>query len=149
MRDRINAALQAAISAEDEPRICMLRLILTAIRDREDQAPNVEQGELPPEDIRALLVTMVRQREEAVRDYEESGRLEMAESEQEEIAILKEFLPKPLNQKELQTAIAHAIRETGASSIRDMGKVMSALKAHHSGQIDFSAVGRDVKAALG
>lgn len=149
MRDRINAALQAAIEAEDDHRACMLRLILTAIRDREDQAAGPEGRELEPTEIQALLQTMVRQREEAVRGYEESGRLELAEGENAEIAVLREFLPKPLSPKEVHAAIARAIHDTGASSIRDMGKVMAALKAHHAGRIDFSRVGNDVKAALG
>ena len=149
MRERINAALQEAIESRDELRVAMLRLILTAIRDRENQTGGAEGGELTDQEIGTLLGTMVRQRQKSVRDYEERGQLELAESEQDEIAILREFLPRPLSQTEVQKAIAAAIRQTGASSIRDMGKVMSTLKASHPGQIDLNSVGREVKAALG
>jgi len=149
MRERINAALREAKDSDDEVRVAMLRLILAAIRDRESHTGGAEGGELSDQDIRALLGTMVRQREKSVRDYEERGQLELAESERDEIAILREFLPKPLSPKEVESAIAAAIRQTGASSIRDMGKVMSTLKASHPGQIDLNTVGREVKAALG
>ncbi len=150
MRNRINAALKEAMLAKDQVRIATLRLILAAIKDKEIDARGPEgEGELSDQDVLALLSTMVKQRKESARTYEEAGRLELAQRENDEIAIIKEFLPKPLSKAEVQKAIDAAIRDTGASSIRDMGKVMAALKASHAGRMDFGAVGPEVKAALG
>ena len=91
---------------------------------------------------------MAKQRQESVRAYEEGGRLDLAEREREEIAIIAEFLPKQLDEAEVEAAIEAAIAETGASSIRDMGKIMGALKAKYTGQMDFGAVGPVIKARL-
>ncbi|MFQ5565803.1 MAG: GatB/YqeY domain-containing protein, partial [Paracoccaceae bacterium] len=99
--------------------------------------------------IMALLAKMVKQREESAAAYETAGRMELAETERAEIGVIKEFLPKPLTEDEVEAAIEKALAETKASSIRDMGKVMGVLKARYAGRMDFGAAGSRVKAALG
>lgn len=150
MRDRINAALKEAMLAKDKLRVGTLRLMLAAIKDR-DIALRSEEGAggLNDAGIMALLAKMVKQREESAETYETAGRMELAESERAEIGVIKDFLPRQLSGDEVDSAIQKAMDETGASSIRDMGKVMGALKAEYAGQMDFGAVGSRVKAALG
>ncbi|MEM8791621.1 MAG: GatB/YqeY domain-containing protein [Pseudomonadota bacterium] len=150
MRDKITKAMKDAMRDKDQVRLCTLRLMLAALKDREI-ANRGEEG--PPEitepDALALFDKMVRQREESSATYEEAGRMELAERERAEIAVIKQFLPKPLSGPEVEAAIEAAITDTGASSIRDMGKVMGHLKSHHAGRMDFGAAGARVKAALG
>jgi uncharacterized protein YqeY len=150
MRDRINAALKEAMLAKDKPRISAIRLMMAAIKDR-DIALRGDDGTngLDEPEIMALLAKMVKQREDSAATYETAGRMELAEAERAEIEIIKSFLPKPLTADEVEAAIKQAMAETGASSIRDMGKVMSALKTQYAGRMDFSAAGGRVKAALG
>jgi uncharacterized protein YqeY len=150
MRDRINSALREAMLAKDKLRTSTLRLMLAAIRDRDIALRGEEGGGgLDDAGLKALLAKMVKQREESAATYETAGRMELAEAERAEIAIIKEFLPKPMSPDETAEAVRRAIATTGASSIRDMGKVMAALKAEFSGRMDFAAVGPQVKAALG
>jgi len=150
MRDRINTALKDAMLAKDKLRTSTLRLMLAAIRDRDIALRGEEGGGgLDEAGVMALLAKMVKQREDSAATYETAGRMELAETERAEIAVIKEFLPKPMSDDEITEAIRKAVAETGASSIRDMGKVMGALKAQHSGRMDFAAVGPRVKAALG
>jgi uncharacterized protein YqeY len=150
MRDRITAALTEAMLAKDKPRVSTLRLMIAAMKDRdiairsEDNASGLDEP-----GIMAMLAKMVKQREDSAATYETAGRMELAEAERAEITIIKSFLPKPLSDNEVDAAIKKAMAETGASSIRDMGKVMGALKAQYAGQIDFGAAGGRVKAALG
>ena len=150
MRERINTALREAMLAKDKLRVGTLRLMLAAIKDR-DIALRTDESSAGLDDagIMALLAKMVKQREESAETYETAGRMELAESERAEIGVIKDFLPRPLSGSEVDDAIQKAMDETGASSIRDMGKVMGALKAQYSGQMDFGAVGNRVKAALG
>jgi hypothetical protein len=149
MRDRLNEALKEAMLAKDKLRISTIRLMLAAIKDRDialrtdDSSAGVDQAE-----IMALLAKMVKQREESAATYEAAGRIDLAEREQAEVGVIKEFLPRPLSETEVDAAIATAMAETGASSIRDMGKVMGALKAKYAGRMDFGEVGSRVKAAL-
>ena len=150
MRDRINAALKEAMLAKDKLRVCTVRLMMAAIKDR-DIALRGEDGAAGLDDpgIMALLGKMVKQREESAATYETAGRMELAETERAEITVIKSFLPKQLSADEVDAAIKTAMAETGASSIRDMGKVMGALKSKYAGQMDFGAVGGRVKATLG
>ena len=150
MRDRINSALKDAILAKDKLRTSTLRLMLAAIKDRDIALRGEEGGGgLDEAGIMALLAKMVKQREESAATYETAGRMELAESERAEIAVIKDFLPKPMSDAEVAAAVKAAISETGAESIRDMGKVMAALKAQYAGRMDFGAVGGRVKATLG
>lgn len=150
MRERINTALREAMLAKNKLRTCTVRLMLAAIKDR-DIALRSEDGASGLDDagIMALLAKMIKQREESAATYETAGRMELAESERAEIAVIKDFLPKPLSADEVDSAIKQAMAKTGASSIRDMGKVMGALKSQYPGQMDFGAAGGRVKAALG
>jgi len=150
MRDRITTALKEAMLAKDKLRVCTVRLMLAAIKDR-DIALRGEEGASGLDDIgiKALLAKMVKQREESAATYESAGRMELAQRERAEITVIKDFLPKPLSENEVAAAIEKAITETGASSIRDMGKVMGALKTNYTGRMDFGNVGNRVKATLG
>ena len=150
MRERIGAALKDAMKSKDAARLSTLRLINAAIKDK-DIALRGEGRDATVGDaeVLAILGRMVKQRQESVRAYEEGGRLELAEKERAEIGVIEEFLPRQLSPEEVRAAIAAAIAETGASSIRDMGRVMAALKARHTGQMDFGTVGPMVKDSLG
>lgn len=150
LRDRLQAELKDAMRAKQADRLSTLRLINAAIKDREIAA----RGEgtdttVGDPEILAILGKMVKQRQESSRAYEEGGRLELAEKELAEIRVIEEFLPRQLDADEVAAAISAAIAETGASSIRDMGRVMGALKARYTGQMDFGAVGPVIKTRLG
>jgi uncharacterized protein YqeY len=149
LRERLQTSLKEAMKAKEAERLSTLRLINAAIKDREiaarGEGGEVEVGE---GDILAILGKMVKQRQESARAYEEGGRLELAEKEMNEIRVIEEFLPRQLSADEVQAAITAAISEAGASSIRDMGKVMAVLKGSYTGQMDFGAVGPMVKARL-
>lgn len=152
MRARIAQALEDAAEAGDQVRLCTLRLMTAAIRDRDAALRADEDGSgavLDDAEIVELLGRMIRQREESVRDYYEAGRMELAEREQREIEIIRAFLPKPMNETEVRCAIAEAINDTGADSIRDIGRVMGRLKKDYAGRMDFGAAGAQVKEALG
>lgn len=150
MRSKLNAALKDAMMTKDQVRTCTIRLMLATLKDREIalRETDIEQC-LEEAEIQAIYAKMVKQREESIKTYEQAGRMELAERERAEIDVIREFMPRPLSGNEVQTAIANAIRETGASSIRDMGKVMGKLKAAHAGRMDFGEAGAQVKAQLG
>ncbi len=150
LRDQLQTALKEAMKAKEADRLSTLRLINAAIKDR-DIANRGEGGEgvIAEGEILAVLGRMVKQRQESARAYEEGGRLELAEKEQAEIKVIEEFLPRQLDGAEVEAAIAAAIAEVGATSIRDMGKVMGVLKAKYTGQMDFGAVGPKIKDRLG
>lgn len=150
LRERLQTALKEAMKAKAVDRLSALRLINAAIKDREiavrGEPGEAEVGEA---EILAILGKMVKQRQESARAFEEGGRLELAEKELAEVEVIGEFLPRQLAPGEVQAAIAEAIAEIGATSIRDMGRVMALLKARYAGQMDFGAVGPMVKGRLG
>lgn len=149
LRKRLQISLKDAMKAKEADRLSTLRLINAAIKDREiaarGEGNEMEVGEA---DILAILGKMVKQRQESARAYEEGGRLELAEKELAEVKVIEEFLPRQLTPAEVEAAIAAAVVDAGASSIRDMGKVMAVLKGKYTGQMDFGAVGPMVKARL-
>ena len=147
MRDQLQTALKEAMKAKAADRLSTLRLVNAAIKDREI-ALREEGGEVDDAAILAILGKMVKQRQESARAYEEGGRLELAEKELAEVQVISEFLPQQLNAAEVAAAIAAAVAEAGATSIRDMGKVMAVLKGKYTGQMDFGAVGPMVKDQL-
>ncbi|TBX23217.1 GatB/YqeY domain-containing protein [Nioella sediminis] len=150
LRERITTEMKAAMREKNSARVSTLRLINAAIKDQDIAARGKGEAEGVGEaDVLAILGKMVKQRQESARAYEEGGRLELAEKEREEIVILEEFLPRQLSDEEVAKAIADAIASTGAESIRDMGKVMGALKSKYTGQMDFGAVGPKVRDMLG
>ena len=149
LRTRIQDATKEAMKARDQLRLSTLRLIGAAIKDREIAARGEPgEGVLTEDDLVALLSRMVKQRQESARAYEEGGRLELAEREQAEIGIIQEFLPRQLDPAEVAAAIDAVIAELGATGVRDMGRVMGALRERHAGQMDFGAAGALVKKRL-
>jgi uncharacterized protein YqeY len=149
MRDRVNTALKQAMKDKAADRLSTLRLINAAIKDKDIEARGTgDEGGVSDGEVLAILGKMVKQRQESARAYEEGGRLDLAEREQSEIAVIEEFLPRQLDEAEIATAVDAAIAETGADSIRDMGKVMGILKAQYTGQMDFGLVGPMVKDRL-
>ena len=149
MRETITAALKAATKAQDKRRISTLRLVAAAIMDRVIAARVLGKYEATDAELLELFAKMIKQREESEKIYADAGRVELAKQEAEEIAIIREFLPKQLSEADMQKAIADAITETGASSVKEMGKVMAALKARYAGQMDFAKASALVKAKLG
>ena len=149
LRTRINTSIKQAMRDKDTARLSTLRLINAAIKDRDIAArgDGKEEG-VADEEVLAILGKMVKQRKDTAKTYEEAGRLDLAERESSEIVVIEEFLPRRLSDKEVSKAVDAAVVETGASSIRDMGRVMGALKAKYTGQMDFGAVGPMVKDRL-
>ncbi len=150
MRDKINTEMKQAMRDKDRTRLATIRLINAAIKDRDIAARSEDNHEgVSDAEILTVLAKMVKQRLDSAKIYEEAGRLELAEKEREEIGVIQDFLPKQLSEDESRAAVEKAIADTGASSIRDMGKVMGALKSAYSGQMDFGKVGGIVKELLG
>ena len=149
LRTRITSEMKQAMKDKATARLSTLRLINAAIKDR-DIAARGEGNEEGVDDteLLAILGKMVRQRQESAKAYEEAGRLDLSEREIAEISIIEEFLPRQLSEKETEDALNAAIAEVGASSIRDMGRVMSLLKTNYTGQMNFGAVGPIVKERL-
>jgi uncharacterized protein len=147
MRERFASELKAAMKASDKRRVDTIRMIMAALKDREIEARG--QGKtLSDEDILALLQKMTKSRKESQEIYEKAGRLDLATQEAEEISIINSFLPQQLSDLEMEAAIAAAIAETGASSVKDMGKAVGALKAQYAGRMDFAKAAARVKAIL-
>jgi len=150
LRERINAGLKQAMRDKDTTRLSTLRLINAAIKDQDIAARAGAGAEGVGEaEVLAILGKMVKQRQESARAYEEGGRLELAEKERAEIGVIEDFLPRQLDDDEVTAAVEAAIAQAGATGIRDMGKVMAALKAQYTGRMDFGAVGPMVKTRLG
>jgi hypothetical protein len=150
MRERIVAGLKLAMKSQDKPRLATLRLINAAIKDKDIALRGeAEETNVSDDDVLGILSKMVKQRHESARAYEEGGRLDLAERERAEITVIEEFLPKKLNEDEVDAAIGKAIAACEATSIRDMGRVMGVLKAEYTGQMDFGRVGPMVKDRLG
>ncbi len=149
LRAKVNTAVKQAMRERDQTRLSTLRLINAAFKDR-DIAARAEGNENGVDEVQllAILDKMVKQRRESVRSYEEGGRLDLADQEQEEIEIIEEFLPRALSDDEVEKAVDDAVAEIGASSIRDMGRVMGVLKTRYTGQMDFGQVGPKVKQRL-
>ncbi len=150
MREAINSAIKDAMRSKDKLRLSTLRLVNAAIKDKdialrtEDRPEGVSSSE-----ILQILGKMVKHRQESAKAYEEGGRLELAEQELSEITIIEEFLPRQLSDDEVKKVIKDTIASVGASSIRDMGKVMGSLKLHYTGQLDFGKAGAIIKKILG
>ncbi len=149
LRNRLSEALKEAMKAREARRVSTLRLILAAIKDRDIQARTDGHSEtVPDEEILAVLQKMIKQRRESIEHYEAAGRLELAEQEQDEIAVIQQYLPKQLTEAEAEAAAREAIGALGAAGIKDMGRVMARLKERHSGEMDFGKAGPMVKRLL-
>lgn len=150
MRERINESVKDAMRAKDSLRLSTLRLMSAALKDKDIEKRGKGGDEvLNDQEMTALFAKMVKQREDSIRAYEEAGRMELAERERAEQDIIREFLPKQLSEAEVDAAISKAVADTGAESLRDMGKVMGSLKAAYAGRMDFGAAGGKLKAILG
>jgi uncharacterized protein len=148
LKTRLLEATKEAMKARAADRLSALRMISAGLKDREIAARG-EGAEVSGADQLAYLGKMVKQRQESARAYEAGGRPELAAKEKAEITVIEEFLPRQMSGAEVDAAIAAAIAEVGAGSIKDMGKVMAALKVRFTGQMDFGAVGAAIKARLG
>ncbi len=149
LRETITRELKTAMKTRDTERLSTLRLINAAIKDREIAARGDERvQELSDSDLMAVLTRMVKQRRASARAYEEGARLDLAEKEMAEITVIESFLPRQLTDAELEAAVTEVIARTGASSVRDIGKVMGALKAEYSGRMDFSKADVLIKSKL-
>ena len=149
LRETIKQGLTEATKAQDKRRTATLRLIQAALKDR-DIAGRTEGRDAGVSDAEILdvLSKMVKQRRESAGIYESAGRMELAQQENEEIAIIESFMPKQLSDAETAAAVQAVIAETGAASIKDMGRVMGELKKRHAGQMDFAKAGAIVKEKL-
>ena len=148
LRDEINNALKDAMKARDERRVSTLRLVNSALKNADIEARGQNKGPLGDDELLALLAKMIKQRQESIDLYEKGGRAELAQQERDEIAIIAAYLPKQMSDAEVRTAITQAIADTNASSMKDMGKVIAALKARYAGQMDFGKVSPLVKELL-
>lgn len=149
LRTRITTSIKQAMRDKDSARLSTLRLINAAIKDRDIAARGTgEEGGVSDAEVLAILGKMTKQRKESATTYEEGGRLDLAERELAEIEVIEEFLPRKLSEAEVTKAVNAAVDEVGASSIRDMGRVMGVLKTKYTGQMDFGAVGPMVRDRL-
>ena len=149
MRERIAQAMKDALKSKDQATLSTIRLIVAALKDRDIAArsDNNHDG-ISDDEILSMLQTMIKQRNESAKMYEDGGRPELADAEKAEIVLIQQFLPEQLSKGDIEKAITEAIAQTNAASIKDMGKVMAHLKEQHAGQMDFSAASQMVKAAL-
>ena len=150
MHERFNEALKVALKSQDKVRISTLRLINAAIKDREiaDRTDNGGAG-VSEDVVLEILAKMIKQRQESLSAYEKAGRLDLADQERSEIVIIKEFMPRQLEDDEIIAAVDAALAEVGAETLKDMGKVMGLLKQKYTGQMDFGKAGARVKEKLG
>ncbi|OOZ37214.1 GatB/YqeY domain-containing protein [Solemya velesiana gill symbiont] len=144
LKQRIQDEMKAAMKGGDKPRLATIRLIMAAIKQREVD----ERIELNDEQVLAVLDKMVKQRRDSIAQYEQAGRTELAEQEHYEISVLQDYLPEALSEEEIASMVAKAIANSGAESIRDMGKVMGQLKPKVQGRADMGAVSTLVKQQL-
>lgn len=147
MRERFMTSLKEAMKAGDKMKVATLRLVQAAVKDKDIEARGLGKT-VSDDDILALLQKMVKQRQESLAIFEREKREDLAAIERAEIAIITSFLPQQLDEAAVKAAITAAIAETGAGGIKDMGKVVGALKAKYSGQMDFGKASGLVKAAL-
>ena len=149
LRDRFNEAMKESMKAKDQRALSTVRMIIAKLKDKDIEArgkgvtTGIEEGE-----ILAMLQGMVKQRQESIALYEQGGRKELADQEREEIAVIERFLPKQMSESEAQDAIRAIIAETGAASVKDMGKVMAELRARYAGQMDFGKASGLIKQQL-
>ena len=149
MREELTNSLKLAMKARDAQRISTIRLINATIKDRDIAVRSEENVRgVSDEEILSILAKMIKQRQESAKQYEEAGRIELAEQELTEISIIEDFLPKQMTRSEMIETVDKTIQEMKAVSIRDMGKVMGALKQNHSGKMDFGQAGARAKEIL-
>lgn len=150
LRNELNDALKTAMKAKDERTTSTLRMVLAGIKDKDIAArPKGNTTGIADDEIRQMMQNMVRQRRDSIVMYEKGGRADLVRQESEEIAVIERFLPKQMSAADVEAAVKAAIDETGAASLKDMGKVMAVLKQKYAGQMDMSQVGPLVKSQFG
>ena len=149
LRTRLSDALKIAMKGKDAATVSTLRLILAAIKDRDIAARGKGNKDgVTDDEVLSLLQSMIKQRHESISLYEKGGRMELAHREAEEIAVIEEFLPEQMGDEEMVAVITAVIGDVGATSLKDMGKAMAALKENHAGTMDFSKASAMVKERL-
>ncbi len=149
LRAQLTDAMKEAMKAKDAKRLSTVRLILAALKDRDIAARSETNKDLvSDDDILTLLAKMIKQREESATAFDAGNRPEMAAGEREEIAVIRTFMPAQMDEAAMKDAIAKVVAESGAASIKDMGKVMAVLKERYAGQMDFSKASAATKDAL-
>ncbi len=149
LRERLNEALKKAMLAKEKLATGTLRLILAALKDRDIAARGKgDSGGIGEDEILAMLQTMIKQRRESIEMYEKAGRDKLANQEAGEIEIIEGFLPRQMDEAEIEAAVKSTIEEAGASGLKQMGKVMAALRESHAGQMDFAKAGKIAKVLL-
>jgi uncharacterized protein YqeY len=139
LREHISSELKDAMRAQDKRRMSTLRLVNAAIKDRMIQNRGAgKSDQMNDAEVREILAKMIKQRRESAAAYEEGGRPELAESEREEIAIIEDFLPRQMSEPEMRAAVEKVVAEVGGGGLKDMGKVMAALKERYAGQMDMA-----------
>jgi uncharacterized protein YqeY len=148
MRERFTQDLKDAMKAGDKRKLSTVRLVQAALKDKDIEARGAGKGQAGDDEILGLLQKMIKQRQESAGIYEQAGRAELAQQEREEADIIAAYLPKQLDEAETREAVSAAIAETGAASIKDMGKVVGALRGKYAGQMDFAKASALVKELL-
>jgi uncharacterized protein YqeY len=148
LRDQINNGVKDAMKSGEKLKLSTLRLVNAAIKNADIEARGGGKGPLDDAALLGLFQKMIKQRQESVELYEKGGRPELAANERGEIDVIQGFLPKQMSDAEVDAAIKAAIAESGAASVKDMGKVIAALRGKHAGQMDFGKASGLVKAAL-
>lgn len=150
LRTRLSDALKFSMKEKNERSVSTLRLILAALKDQDIAARGKGNKEgLSDDQILSLLQSMIKQRRESIKLYEQGGRMELAQREAEEIGVIEEFLPEQMSHDEMAIVITRIIGEVGAESLKDIGKAMGALKEQYAGQMDFAKASAMVKKRLG
>jgi uncharacterized protein len=148
MRERFTGAMKEAMKAGDKRKLSTVRLIQAALKDKDIEARGAGKGQASEEEILALLQKMIKQRQESIAIYEQNNRPELAQQEKEEAEVIASFLPQQMDAAETRAAIEAAIAETGAASMKDMGKVIGALRSKYAGRMDFGKASGLVKEML-
>ncbi len=149
LRERFTSDLKDAMKAGEKAKVSTIRLITAGLKDKDIEARGLGKGETTPDEILALLQKMIKQRQESIAIYDANARPELAAGERAEVDVINGYLPKQMDDSEIKAAIEAVIAETGAASVKDMGKVIGALRAAYAGQMDFGKVSPLVKGALG
>lgn len=148
LREKFNEALKDAMRAKDQRKVSTLRLVNSALKDKDIEARGLGKQPLNDEEILALLQKMIKQRNDSIEAYQKAGREDLVTQEQEEKSIIEAYLPQQMGADEVKAAVKSAIASTGAASVKDMGKVMGELKAKFAGRMDFSKANGVVKELL-
>ncbi len=148
LRDKFTAALKEAMLAKDQRRVGTVRLILAALKEKDIEARGAGREKATDDEILAMLQKMIKQRNDSIEAFEKAGRTELAQQENDEKAIIETYLPQQMGADEVQAAVKAAVAAVGASSVKDMGKVMAELKSKFAGKMDFSKANAIVKGML-